>query len=130
MTQNLEVQALMEEFAKLVGPSSDIYRSEKMKLGLFYFVFSFLCFLLFAFVILYFVCHSFDKIEQSLLEIQKLKVSLLEETRRIQEKDALIEKKLEASLQGQDRERKHTETLVCLKEQKNIKYKQNVYSIY
>lgn len=34
VTQNLEVQALMEEFAKLVGPSSDIYRSEKMKLGI------------------------------------------------------------------------------------------------
>eukprot|EP00026_Physarum_polycephalum_P002171 Phypoly_transcript_02176.p1 GENE.Phypoly_transcript_02176~~Phypoly_transcript_02176.p1 ORF type:complete len:910 (+),score=222.59 Phypoly_transcript_02176:75-2804(+) len=81
ITQNLEVQALMEEFAKLVGPSSDIYRSEKLKL------------------------------EQSLIEIQKLKASLMEETRRIQEKDALIEKKLEASLQGQERERKYTETL-------------------
>lgn len=41
-----------------------------------------------------------------------MKDVLLEETRRIQEKDALIEQKLEASLQSQDRERKYIETLV------------------
>lgn len=52
-------------------------------------------------------------IEQSLNEIQKLKDTLLEETRRIREKDALIEQKLEANLQSQERERKYAETLVC-----------------
>lgn len=36
----------------------------------------------------------------------------MEETKRIQEKDELIQKKLEASLLGQERERKYTETLV------------------
>ncbi len=38
---------------------------------------------------------------------------MLAETRRISEKEALIEEKLEASLQSQERERKLADSLVC-----------------
>lgn len=34
VAQNRDVQELMDEFAKLVGPTSDIHKNEKMKLGI------------------------------------------------------------------------------------------------
>lgn len=66
-------------------------------------------------LVLFFFCFFFiyDIVtEQSLLEIQNLKNSLMEETRKIREKDAMIAEKLEASLLGQERERKQAEALV------------------